>query len=165
MDYTESFCEKFYRFIIKIGESLQSLILLFVRLFWGLQFLFAGWGKFIDINTAAGFFEKLNIPVPTFSAYLTATFEVLGGLALVLGLGTRLFSIPLIVIMLTALFTAHKGFIANFWVNPFGILEQTPFTFLMAALILWAFGPGKFSIDALLKRYWYNDQYENLDLK
>lgn len=153
----ESFWESFYRGIIKVGESLQSLLLLFIRLFWGAQFLITGWGKFLDIHTVAGFFEKLNIPIPTFSAYLTATFEVLGGLALILGLGSRLFSIPLIIITIVALFTAHKGFLENILQNPFGISEQSPFPFLLASLLIFAFGPGRVSIDALLKRYWYKE--------
>jgi uncharacterized membrane protein YphA (DoxX/SURF4 family) len=49
----------------------------------------------------------LGLPFPTVMAWLAVGSEVLGAIALLIGLGTRLFSIPLMVTMLVAAFSVH----------------------------------------------------------
>lgn len=147
---------RFYDEIISLGTSFQDILLLLIRLYWGYSFFTGGLGKLEDIPTVASFFESLNIPFPVANAYLVGAVECFGGLFLMLGFATRLAAIPLICTMLVALLTAHKDAVSNLWESPYDILKDTPFTYLMAALILFAFGPGRVSIDALLKRAFFS---------
>ena len=151
MSAIKSIGTPFY-FISKIGNSLQSVFLLIIRLFWGLMFFYAGMGKMNDIEGTATAFEALLIPLPLMTAYLVAFFEYVGGACLILGLGTRLMCIPLIIIMLVALFTAHQAEVLQFAQNPTLTLAQSPVTFLIAVLILFVFGPGKISLDYVFRR-------------
>ena len=79
-----------------------------LRLTSGVAFLAHGWMK-VSLFTIPGtvaFFESLGLP--GFFAYLTILAELGGGLALILGVGVRAVSIPLIAILLGAVWT-HGG--------------------------------------------------------
>lgn len=145
----------FYNLIILSGSSLQSLFLLYMRLTWGGQFLITGWGKLHTIGKVSSYFATLNIPYPVFNAYLVGTCEMIGGILLFIGLGSRLAAIPLLIIMFTALGTAHAAQIAElrFLLEPSTLVAQTPYPFLITCLLVFIFGPGRVSIDALIKRY------------
>lgn len=78
----------------------------------GVLFLAHGWMK-VSVFTFAGtvgYFESLGLP--GIFAYLTIFAELAGGLALILGVGTRLVSLALIPVLLGATW-AHSG---NGWV-------------------------------------------------
>lgn len=138
----------FFNFIIRMGETASHWLLLAIRLFWGSQFALAGWGKLQNISSVASSFSQLGIPFAEHQAYLVGYVEFIGGLMLVLGLLSRLVSIPLIIVMLVALFTAHAAFLAN----PITVVNEPPFNFLLACLIIFCFGAGKFSLDYLIKK-------------
>src|SRR5438477_8442121 len=79
-----------YEWLIRwSGPAVLSLVLLFMRIVWGWGFFQAGKGKFGKIEGVTEFFAKLNIPMPGFNAWLVAIVETVGGLLLMLGLGTR----------------------------------------------------------------------------
>lgn len=141
----------FYRAIIAIGNFLQPFFLLALRLFWGWQFFESGFGKFADMEKIASYFATLGIPFATFNAYLAASTELLGGMLLLIGFGARLVAIPLITTMVVALFTAHYDATSMIFDDPTRFLEQGPVTFLLAALTVFVFGPGMFSLDGMLK--------------
>jgi len=61
--------------------------------------------KWNDINSVASWFSSLHIPFPMLNAYLTASAETIGIILLVFGLMTRIISIPLIIVMIVAIFT------------------------------------------------------------
>lgn len=145
---------KFYEALIYVGDSLQSLFLLGVRLFWGYQFFQTGKGKLLNIETIADYFASLHIPWPTFSAYMAGTAECLGGLCLIFGFASRLVSLPLICTMFVAFLTADFDALKGAYEEPAKLLSSTPFTFLLAALIIFIFGPGNYSIDRLLERFY-----------
>lgn len=87
---------------------------LFLRVILGLTFFIHGVSKFQGgIGNTAGFFDSLGIP--GFMAYIVAGIELIGGLAVILGLGTRIVSILFAVIMAGAIFTAKlpSGFLGN----------------------------------------------------
>ncbi|MBI2343715.1 MAG: DoxX family protein [Deltaproteobacteria bacterium] len=130
-----------------IGGAFQHLLLLIIRLYWGIGFLLAGTGKFGRIGEVTGFFSKLDIPFPAQMVYLVATVETVGGLLLLLGLVTRLTTLPLIAVMCVAFATAHQEALLGVLHDPETFFQQAPFLFLYALLILFAFGPGKISID------------------
>ncbi len=144
-----------YSFIIKIGSNLQSLFLLYMRVVWGHQFFITGLGKLENIQKVVDFFTSLNIPFPLFNAYLVGTIEMVGGFLLFIGFASRLTAIPLIIIMLTALSTAHVPEISNFrfLLEPLSLVKQTPYPFLITCILVFVFGPGRVSIDAWLKRW------------
>lgn len=82
---------------------------LLLRVASGVAFLAHGWMK-VSLFTIPGtvaFFESLGLP--GFFAYLTILGELGGGLALILGLGVRAVSVPLIAILLGSIW-AHSGF-------------------------------------------------------
>ena len=145
---------KCYRFFEKIGNALKSPFLLLIRLIWGYQFFIAGIGKITNVSQVAGFFEGLNIPFPKLTVVLVAIFEILGGASLFFGLGARAMSIILIIIMIGAYSTAHSTNLTffSFATNPVLFAKETPFAFLYTTLVIFIFGPGKFSLDRLMKK-------------
>jgi putative oxidoreductase len=142
--------EKYYRLLIRASSSLQSPFLVAVRLYWGWQFMQTGWGKLTDINKVVGFFTDLGIPAPVLNAYFVSALEFGGGLLLILGLGSRLMALPLVVDMIVAYITADRDALFSIISAPDRFSAAAPFTFLMASLIVLIFGPGKVSLDAFL---------------
>jgi putative oxidoreductase len=62
--------------------------------------------------TLAGFFGQIGIPFPELNAYLVIAVELLGGIAMIAGLGTRIVGALFSVVMLVAIATVHgaQGF-------------------------------------------------------
>jgi putative oxidoreductase len=136
--------------LIRAGSSLQSPFLLAVRLYWGWQFMQTGWGKLSDIGKVVGFFSDLGIPAPALNAYFVSALEFGGGILLIVGLGSRLIALPLAVDMIVAYITADREALLSIFSNPDKFTAAAPYTFLVASLIVLIFGPGKYSLDALL---------------
>src|SRR6201987_2374245 len=144
--------EKYYRLLIRASSSLQSPFLLAVRLYWGWQFMQTGWGKLADINKVIGFFTDLGIPAPALNAYFVSALEFGGGLLLILGLGSRLIALPLVIDMIVAYITADREALFSIISAPDKFAAAAPFTFLIASVLVLIFGPGQFSLDALVTR-------------
>jgi putative oxidoreductase len=138
-----------YQGLICTGTFLQSILLLAMRVTWGWAFFEAGWGKLTHLDGAAGFFAKLHIPMPYFNAVLASSTETFGGLLLLIGLGSRLVSVPLMITMIVAYLTAHRGDLSS--LDTFA--KANPFPFLLTALVVLCFGPGKLSVDYLIQRF------------
>ena len=121
---------------------------LLVRLFVGYFFLESGWGKIHNLDTFAERFAEWGIPAPTFNAALSGWTEFLGGLLIVLGLFTRLVSVPLFINMLVATLAVKLKKVAG--LDDFVELDEP----LYALSFLWLFfsGPGWVSLDHLLGR-------------
>lgn len=146
---------RIYNFFVKSGNNLQSLFLFYMRLTWGHQFFLAGRGKLEAIEKVILFFTSLHIPHPAFHAYLVSILEAVGGFLLLIGLGSRIAAIPLIIIMLTALSTAHAPNLSHFrfLFEPLSLVREEPYPFLITAVLVFVFGPGRISIDAWIKRW------------
>ncbi|MDZ7703292.1 MAG: DoxX family protein [Trueperaceae bacterium] len=114
----------------------------------GIIFLMNGWVKlFVNgIAGTAGFFDSIGIPLATAAAVVVSVLEFAGGAALILGVGTRLVSPLLAVVMLTALFTVHIG--NGFFVSNGGISHV--FALLAATLTLTLTGPGRLALADLV---------------
>ena len=139
------------------GNILQSPLLLLIRLFWGGSFFIAGIGKFTHMQKVVQFFETLGIPFASFSALLTASVETIGGACLILGVFSRLASIPLICTMIVAFLTAETEAVRMVFSDPQNFIHRDPFSFLFASLLVFVFGPGKISFDFWLwdrKKRW-----------
>jgi putative oxidoreductase len=139
--------------LVTLLNYLQSPFLLFVRLYWGWQFVQTGWGKLQDISKPIGFFTDLGIPFPVFNAWFISLLECFGGILLIVGLASRLISIPLVIDMLVAYVVADREALKSIFSNPDKFYAAAPYTFLIASLIILIFGPGALSIDHLLGRY------------
>lgn len=117
-----------------------------IRFTVGWVFLASGWWKLHNLQQVTGFFTSLGIPLAIVQAPMVSCFEFLGGLFILVGFLTRLAAIPLIVIMMVALLTAHSGEIHSLK----DLLDQTPFLYAVMLLGLLGQGPGKFSVDSVL---------------
>ncbi|MCM3574313.1 MULTISPECIES: DoxX family protein [Mesobacillus] len=85
-----------------------------LRLVLGVTFLIHGAAKFQGgIENTVGFFESLGFP--GFSAYIVALVELVGGLAMLLGVGTRVVSILFAIVLAVAVVKVKLagGFLGN----------------------------------------------------
>ncbi len=137
--------------IAKVGTALQSPLLLLLRLYWGWSFAQTGWGKLTHLDRTAGFFASLDLPWPKLNAILAGGTECVGGVLLVLGLGSRLVAVPLAFTMAVAYATAHREELGALFRDPDKFTAAPPFLFLLAVVLVLIFGPGKFSLDAWLR--------------
>ena len=133
-----------------------------LRLVIGYGFMAHGWAK-LSRGPAefARLLEQIGAPLPEATAWLSTLIEILGGLAIVAGALVTAVSIPLIVMMLVALFTVHLryGFSA---INTIGLTADGPqfgppgyevnLLYIAGLLALILGGAGVCSIDRLLAR-------------
>ncbi len=129
-------------------DRVRWLAPLLGRLGVGLLFISTGWGKVHSIDKVTGFFTQLGIPAPHFHAYLVGYSELLCGTALVVGLLTRLATIPLVVSMIVAILTAKRPDLHGL----FDLVGFDEFTYLVVLVMVAILGPGAVSADALLVR-------------
>jgi putative oxidoreductase len=142
--------KKLNRLVAKIGDNLQSLTLLVIRLYFGWQFATIGWGKLTHLAKTTDYFASLNLPMPHLQAIAAGSVECFGGSLLLLGLCARLVSVPLMFTMIVAYLTAERPALHAIFSDPDKFTSATPFLFLSAALLVFVFGPGKVSLDALI---------------
>jgi len=146
-----------YSLLISGGNSLQSLFLLFVRLYWGWQFAVDGWGKLHNLPKVIEYFGSLGLPAPGPTAVFVSILELVGGALLALGLGSRLIALLLTGNMTVAYITGDREALLSIFTDPDKFSAAAPFTYLMASLIVLIFGPGRFSLDYLIGRMWERD--------
>ena len=133
-----------------------------LRLVIGCGFMVHGWAKLS--RGPAGFakvLEWVGTPLPGVTAWVTTLMELLGGLALFVGTFVEMVSIPLILVMLVAMFTVHlrNGFSA---INTVGLTEAGPLfgppgyevnlLYIAGLLALTTSGAGPLSIDEWRRR-------------
>ncbi|MGO9244221.1 MAG: DoxX family protein [Verrucomicrobiia bacterium] len=144
--------QKLYRLWVSLISKLQSPFLLIIRLYWGWQFFLTGKGKLMHLDKIAGYFATLHIPMPKLNAALAGTTECVGGLLLLLGLGSRIITVPLICVLTVAYLTADTEAVKNIFSKPDAFLSADEFLFLLTSVIVLIFGPGVFSLDAIIAR-------------
>lgn len=146
--------EKLYRLLIRAASGLQSPFLLAVRLYWGWQFAQDGWGKLNNLGKVTDFFSSLGLPAPGLTAAFIGGLELVGGILLALGLGSRLIALLLTGNMLMAYITADREALFSVFSDPDKFYGASPYTYLFASVIVLIFGPGSFSVDAWLEKKW-----------
>jgi len=139
---------------LQVTDKLGFIAPLATRIVIGLAFYQAGSGKFRHFENIVGFFQGLGIPFPTFNAGLVAGMETVGGIMLILGLFTRFFASGLSITMVVALMTADSTSFLASWsaASENSPTDITAFVFLLFLLWLIAYGAGKLSLDALLRK-------------
>jgi putative oxidoreductase len=126
----------------------QNAAIAVLRIVIGVVFVMHGYQKLFvygpaGVTDAMG---KMGIPFPAVSAWLASLAEFGGGLAFLLGFGTRLAAIPLAVTMLVALFKVHLT--NGFFLDKQGF--EYVLTLLGGIVALGLLGSGAWSVDGLL---------------
>lgn len=126
--------------------------LIFIRLAVGLISLTQGTLKYIDPHMGVLRFAKIGFPYPEFTAHFVGTFEIACGLLVLIGLFTKIATIPLLMVILTAIATTKIPELfrpdQGFW---FIVSDaRTDFAMTMSLLFLISVGAGSWSLDAWL---------------
>lgn len=145
--------------MLKLALKLRNLVLAVTgKLSWlpptlaritiGGLFLQTGWGKVHNLPQIIEYFRSLGIPAPEIQAPFASATELVCGALILLGLFTRVASVPLIVTMTVAIATAKKADVHAFD-DLFGIVE---YLYIVILAYLGIAGPGPLSLDNLLVR-------------
>jgi len=131
-----------------VASPLTWLAPLLARVTVGWVFATTGWGKLNNLQKVIDYFSDLGIPYPQIQAPFASANEFVCGVLVLLGLATRVASIPLIVVMLVAIRTAQ-------WENvdsTAALLGLVEWSYIVIFAWLAIAGPGPVSLDALIAR-------------
>jgi putative oxidoreductase len=134
--------------VLALAGRLEWLPPLAARVAVGLVFVTAGWGKLQNLERVVEFFRSIGIPAPEIQAPFVATVELVGGVLLLLGLGTRFAAVPLAATMVVAIATA-------LWPDLEGaidLLGKAELLYIVLFAWLAIGGAGAVSLDALVAR-------------
>ena len=134
--------------ILGLINTQEWVAQLLVRLFVGYFFMETGWGKLHNLDAFAQRFVGWGIPYPYFNAALSAYTEFVGGWLTILGLGTRLVSMPMMINMLVAILKVNLKRVTT--LDDFVELDEP--LYALAYLWLLLSGPGRVSVDYLIGR-------------
>ena len=133
---------------LDLADSLDWLAPLLMRLYFGYFWAETGLGKLHNLDAFAQRFAGWNIPYPHLSAALSAYTEWVGGILLMVGLFTRLASIPLMFNMFVAIVKVKIKEVTG--INDFAEMDEALYIFVLFWLMM--AGPGRVSIDHLIRR-------------
>ncbi len=133
----------------RIFNTENNNMSILIRLTVGLVFLSEGFQKYLFPElSGTGRFQTIGFNHPAFWAYFAGAFEIICGILILMGLATRLASIPLLIIMITAFITTKwpifisKGFWT--WAHEY----RTDFAMTMLLVYLLIYGSGNRSFDS-----------------
>ncbi|WPU97764.1 DoxX family protein [Mucilaginibacter sp. cycad4] len=142
------------------GKNYQQPAPLFLRLAIGFGFMAHGWAKLSKGPEAFGnLLAQIHVPFPHMMAWVSTFTELLGGLAVFAGIFVSISTIPLICIMLVAMFgiQIHYGFSS---VKTIGLTAGRPvfgppgyeinLLYIAGLIALLNSGGGLFSVDSIL---------------
>ncbi len=129
----------------RTSSEAQRWSIALLRVVVGFTFLMHGGQKWFSLgpHATAAMFAEMHIPLPYLSALLAGTAELLCGLFLILGLMTRLATVPLMIVMLVALLGVHLRH--GFFMRNGG--AEYVLLLLAALLAIRALGPGEAAMD------------------
>lgn len=130
-------------FAIRSLDIDVDLVLLLFRLVCGYAFILYGWGKIQNAFSWMG----PDSALPGFMQALAAVSEFGGGIALLLGLLTRLGALGIGCTMVGAIIF-HAVVMGDPFMNPTGGGSYGPaLIYLLIAILFVVVGPGRFSLD------------------
>jgi putative oxidoreductase len=124
-------------------------VVVVARVLLALMFILGGFSKFAGLEGTAGYIASKGLPLPGVLAFLTATLEVVGGIALAIGFQARIAALALALFTLLASILFH-----NFWAVPAdqAFVQQLMFMKNLAVagglLFVFSLGAGPASVDA-----------------
>ncbi len=126
------------------NQILTSMGILWLRLLAGAGIAYHGYGKVFGghIQMLTEGVAKMGFPAPEFFAWAAALSELAGGIALVIGLGTRFAAFFVFATMTVAAFVAHGS-------DPLKAKELALAYWCVSGALM-ALGGGLFSLDFLL---------------
>jgi putative oxidoreductase len=130
--------QKLDTLLATLGAWVQPVLLLVIRLYWGWSFFLTGKGKLLNLEKTTAFFTELNLPLPKINALAAGATECVGGLLLLIGLGSRFASAALMFTMSVAYATAHRDELGQIFSDTDKFTEAAPFLFLLASVIVFA---------------------------
>ena len=132
-----------------IGARFAKWGTLPLRIVVGLVFLMHGGQKLFvfGLGGTADIMGKLGLPLPSMCAAIVVTVELLGGLAILLGVFARLAGALLTFEMVVAILVAR---LAGGFFAPYGY--EFEFTLLGACLTFALSGPGRMSLEEIWHR-------------
>ena len=146
-----------------IFHSKPTRAFILIRLIVGLVFVSEGIQKFLFPElVGAGRFEKIGFENPEFWALFVATFEIICGTLVLIGLLSRIASIPLLIIMITALITTKIPILLDkgFWQMAHD--SRTDFAMTLLLIFLIIYGAGKWSVDNMISHFGEGKRFNQL---
>ena len=145
------------KFNAQNGQAVWPWGIALLRIVAGIIFVMHGQQKLFEMGVGgvSGFFASLGVPAPQLAAVVVSLLESVGGLALILGVLTRLFGLLLTGDMLVVLLLVHrpKGFFVGNGGMELVLLLGT------AALALALTGPGALALHKLLPfERWFQER-------
>jgi putative oxidoreductase len=126
---------------------------LLVRVMVGWVFLTEGMQKFLyPAALGVGRFSKIGIPSPEKMAPFVGVVEIVCGVLLLVGFGTALAVLPLLIDIAVAIATTKAPMLMKqgFWATMHE--GRTDFCMVLGLLAVWLMGAGAYSLDALVRR-------------
>ncbi|MDA5632049.1 MULTISPECIES: DoxX family protein [Rhizobium/Agrobacterium group] len=137
--------------------SSQNVLVLIARILLSFIFIYSGFGKLTDASSTSGMIAGAGLPAAAILAYLAGLFELLAGLAILAGFQTKIAAWALAAFCVFTGLVFHSGTVAVpgwpdpalGWINALnGIMLMKNITLAGAYILLAAFGPGAYSVDA-----------------
>lgn len=133
-----------------VASKGYSLLLLALRILFGILFMTHGISKILNYTELCFTFpDPIGIGKEV-SLVLAIFGELFCSIAFLFGALYRLFTIPMIIVMVVAFFHIHQGDMAQ---------GELAFLYLMVFIIMYISGPGKYAIDTLVYNYLHKDEY------
>ena len=139
--------------LFRAGQEVPPAAQFLIRLIVGCVFLVEGIQKFLFVDAlGVGRFVKIGIPAPEIMAPFVGVVEIVCGLLVLLGLFSRLASVPLIIDMLVAIATTKIPILIEkgFWAMAHE--ARTDWSMLLGATFLLLAGAGRWSLDSLIEK-------------
>ena len=131
--------------ILSTGNDGKTVL---IRLIVGLIFISEGIQKYLVVTMLGpAYFKEIGFGHPMFLAYFTGAFEIVCGFMILFGLLTRLASIPLLIIMITAFITTKLPILTEKGLLTFLHEYRIDFSLTLLLILLVVYGGGKWSVD------------------
>lgn len=132
-----------------MSDSYKSYVSVVARILLAIMFILSGFGKLADIQGTAAYVASGGLPFPMLLSVVVGAFELLGGIALVVGFQVRLIG------LLMGLFTIVTSVVFHpYWAVPADQQFVTQLLFMKnisvagGMLLISALGAGPLSVDA-----------------
>jgi putative oxidoreductase len=132
-------------FAVRIHAQDVDIVLLLIRIVMGIAFILHGLGKIQAPMSWMG----PHSPVPGIFQALGAIAEFGGGIALILGVVTRLASLGLIFTMLAAI-SMHAFVMGDPFISKGGGSYELPLIYFLISTLFLVMGPGRYALDKKL---------------